>query len=106
MKQHNSSDVNESSYSTTSTSGSVKDILRRKIAQKQAQQNKELASKAQDNSTLTYLIFFCEVRSIVYRDLFPLLTESTVPSSALIIEQSRNLQFSPSTGPFQPVKLL
>ena len=92
MKRHNSSDVNESLSST-----SVKDILRCKIAQKQAQQNKELASKAQDNSTLTYLAstlssadFFCEVRLIVYSDLFPL---PTVPSSALIIEQSRNLQF-------------
>ena len=29
-----------------------------------------------------------------------------MPSSALIIEQSRNLQFSPSTGPFQPVRLI
>ena len=111
MKRRNSSDMNESSSSTTSTS--VKDILRCKIAQKQAQQNKELASNAQDNSTLTYLAstlssadFFCEVRSIVYSDLFPLPTESTVPSSALIIEQSRNLQFSPSTGPFQPVRLI
>ena len=111
MKRRNSSDMNESSSSTTSTS--VKDILRCKIAQKQAQQNKELASNAQDNSTLTYLAstlssadFFCEVRSIVYADLFPLLTESTVPSSALIIERSRNLQFSPSTGPFQPVRLI
>ena len=87
--------------------------LRCKIAQRQAQENKELASNAQDNSTLTYLAstlssadFFCEVRSIVYSDLFPLPTESTVPSSALIIEQSRNLQFSPSTGPFQPVRLI
>ena len=111
MKRRNSSDMNESSSSTTSTS--VKDILRCRIAQKQAQQNKELASNAQDNSTLTYLAstlssadFFCEVRSIVYSDLFPLPTESTVPSSALIIEQSRNLQFSPSTGPFQPVRLI
>ena len=54
MKRRNSSDVNEYSSSAT-TSTSVKDILRCKIAQKQAQQNKELASKAQDNSTLTYL---------------------------------------------------
>ena len=43
--------MNESSSSTTSTS--VKDILRCRITRKQAQQNKELASKAQDNSTLT-----------------------------------------------------
>jgi len=84
MKRHNSSDdhgrecqnkeprkqdVNESSSSTTSTS--LKDILRRRIAQKQAQQYKELASKAQDNSTLTSWAsnpssagYFCEVRSI------------------------------------------
>lgn len=127
MKQHNSSDdhdrecqnkeprkqgVNESSSSTTSTS--VKDILRCRIAQKQAQQNKELVSKAQENFSLTSLSstlssagYFCEVRSIVDSDLFPLPAESTAPSSsALIIEQSRNLQFSPSTGPFQPVRLI
>ena len=104
MKRHNLSDdhdrefqnneprkqsVNESSSST-----SVKDILRCRIAQKQAQQNKELASKAQDNFTLTSLAstlssagYFCEVRSIVDSDLFPLPAESTAPSSsALIIE--------------------
>ena len=126
MKRHNSSDVhdrkcqskeprkqgmNESSSSTTSTS--VKDILRCRIAQKQAQQNKELASKAQDHSTLTSWAstlssagYFCEVRPIVDSDLFPLLAESTAPFSALIVEQSRNLQFSPSTGPFQPVRLI
>jgi len=84
MKRHNSSDdhdrecqnkeprkqdVNESSSSTSSTS--VKDILRCRITQKQAQQNKELASKAQDNSTLTSRAstpsnagYFCEVRSM------------------------------------------
>lgn len=127
MRRHNSSDdhdrqcqnkeprkqgVNESSSSTTSTS--VKDILRCRIAQKQAQQNKELVSKAQENFSLTSLSstlssagYFCEVRSIVDSDLFPLPAESTAPSSsALIIEQSRNLQFSPSTGPFQPVRLI
>lgn len=126
MKRHNSSedhdrecqnkvprekDVNESSSSTTSTS--VKGILRCRIAQKQAQQNKELASKAQNYSTLTSWAstlssagYFCEVRSIVDSDLLPLSAESTSPSSALIIEQSRNLQFSPSTGPFQPVRLV
>ena len=126
MKRHNSSDVhdrkcqskeprkqgmNESSSSTTSTS--VKDILRCRIAQKQAQQNKELASNAQDHSTLTSWAstlssagYFCEVRPIVDSDLFPLLGESTAPFSALIVEQSRNLQFSPSTGPFQPVRLI
>ena len=126
MKRHNSSDVNdrkcqskeprkqgmnESSSSTTSTS--VKDILRCRIAQKQAQQNKELASKAQDHSTLTSWAstlssagYFCEVRPIVDSDLFPLLAESTASFSALIVEQSRNLQFSPSTGPFQPVRLI
>ena len=103
--------MNESSSSTTSTS--VKDILRCRITRKQAQQNKELASKAQDNSTLTSWAstlssagYFCEVRPIVDSDLSPLPSESTVPSSALIIEQSRNLQFSTSTGPFQPVRLL
>ena len=86
--------MNESSSSTTSTS--VKDILRCRIARKQAQQNKELASRAQDNSTLTSWAstlssagYFCEVRPILP-----------------IIEQSRNLQFSTSTGPFQPVRLL
>ena len=126
MKRHNSSedhdrecqnkvprekDVNESSSSTTSTS--VKGILRCRIAQKQAQQNKELASKAQNYSTLTSWAstlssagYFCEVRSIVDSDLLPLSAESTSPSSALIIEQSRTLQFSPSTGPFQPVRLV
>ena len=69
--------MNESSSSTTSTS--VKDILRCRIARKQAQQNKELASKAQDNSTLTSWAstlssagYFCEVRPIVDSDLFPL----------------------------------
>ena len=83
--------MNESSSSTTSTS--VKDILRCRITRKQAQQNKELASKAQDNSTLTSWAstfssagYFCEVRPIVYSDLFRLPSESTVPSSALIIE--------------------
>ena len=103
--------MNESSSSTTSTS--VKDILRCRIAREKAQQNKELASKAQDNSTLTSWAstlssagYFCEVRPIVDSDLSPLPSESTVPSSALIIEQSRNLQFSTSTGPFQPVRLL
>ena len=103
--------MNESSSSTTSTS--VKDILRCRIAQKQAQQNKELASKVQDNSTLTSWAstlssagYFCEVRSMVDSDLLPLLAESTAPSSALIIEQSRNLQFSPSAGPYQPVRLI
>ena len=95
------------------SSSSVKDILRCRIAQKQAQQNKELASKALDNSTLTSWAstlssagYFCEVRSIVDSELFPCPAESTAPSSALIIEQSRNLQFSPSTGPFQPVRLI
>ena len=81
--------------------------------QKQAQQNKELASKAQDNFTLISLAstlssagYFCEVQSIVDSDLFPLPAESTAPSSsALIIEQSRNLQFSPSASQFQPVRL-
>ena len=103
--------MNESSSSTTSTS--VKDVLRCRIARKQAQQNKEHASKAQDNSTLTSWAstlssagYFCEVRLIVDRGLFSLQSESTVPCSALIIEQSRNLQFTTSTGPFQPVRLL
>ena len=103
--------VNESSSSTTSTS--VKDILRCRIAQKQAQQNKELR-RFKNNFTLTSLAstlssagYFCEVRSIVDSDLLPLAAESTAPSSsALIIEQSRNLQFSLSTGPFQPVRLI
>ena len=40
-------------------------------------------------------------------DLSPLTAESTAPSSSvLIIEQSRNLQFYTSTGPFQPVRLI
>jgi len=39
-------------------------------------------------------------------DLFPLQAESTAPSFALIIEQSRNLQISPIAGPFQPVRLI
>ena len=103
--------VNESSSSTTSTS--VKDILRCRIAQKQAQQNKELR-RFKNNFTLTSLAstlssagYFCEVRSIVDSDLLPLAAESTAPSSsALVIEQSRNLQFSLSTGPFQPVRLI
>ena len=46
------------------------------------------------------------MRSIGDGDLFPLPAESTAPSSALIIEESRNLPFSPSSGPFQPVRLI
>ena len=70
MKRHNSSDVhdrkcqskeprkqgmNESSSSTSSTS--VKDILRCKIAQKQAQQNKGACFKG-SRSFYTYLLGF------------------------------------------------
>ena len=128
MKRHNSSDdhdrecqtkeprkqgVNESSSSTTSTS--VKDILRCRIAQKQAKPNKIrslflrfkiIPHLPPEASTLSRAGYFCEVRSIVDSDLFPLPAESTAPSSALIIEQSRNMKFSPSAGPFQPVRLI
>ena len=112
MKRHNSSNdhdqecqnkeprkqgVNEASSLTTLTS--VKDILHCRTVGRQAEQNKELASKVQDNSTLnsgasTLLSagYFCEVQSLVDSDLFLLPAESTAPSSALIIEQSRNLQ--------------
>ena len=68
-KEPRKQDVKEYSSSTTSTS--VKDILRCRIVQKQAQQNKELVSKAQDNFTLTYWAstpssagYSCEVGSI------------------------------------------
>ena len=102
-----------SSEGSLSSALSVKDILRRRIEQKQAQQNEELVSNSQDNSTLTDWAsmlssagFFCEVRSMVQSDLLPFPSESKAPAFALIVEQSEKLQFSPGTGPFQPARLV
>lgn len=102
-----------SSQGSLSSTFSVKDILRRRIEQKQAQQNEELVSKSQENSTLTDWAsmlssagFFCEVRSMVQSDLLPFLSESKAPAFALIVEQSEKLQFSPATGPFRPARLV
>ena len=56
----------------SSSTQSVKEILRREIEQKRVQQNEERFSRSQDNATLSNwasilsnLGYFCEVRSII-----------------------------------------
>ena len=61
-----------SSFQESSSTQSVKEILRRRIEQKRVQQNEERFSRSQDNATLSNwasilsnLGSFCEVRSII-----------------------------------------
>ena len=86
MKRQNASDDGErgnkklgeqavcelSSSQESSSTQSVKEILRRRIEQKRVQQNEERFSRSQDNATLSNwasilsnLGYFCEVRSII-----------------------------------------
>ena len=61
-----------SSSQESSSTQSVKEILRRRIEQKRVQQNEERFSRSQDNATLSNwasilsnLGYFCELRSII-----------------------------------------
>ena len=61
-----------SSSQESSSTPSVKDILRRRIEQKLVQQNEERFPRSQDNATLSNwasilsnLDYFCEMRSII-----------------------------------------
>ena len=73
----------------------TRDILRRRIEQKQVQKNEELVLRSQDNPTLSNWVsivsnlgYFWEVRSIMENALLPHSAEFIVPIVALIIEQS------------------
>ena len=120
MKRQNSSENDQEGYKeprladeSGSLNRSVRTILRRSIELRQAQQSEESASKSEDNSTLRHWAallsnagFSCELRPIVESDSSPFPVEGKAPSLALIVEQTKSLRFSVTTGPFQSVRLV
>ena len=98
-------DVGESGSSEKSLpSTCLKNILRRKIEQKQAQKDQDFASKSQENASLNHWAsilssagYFCEVRPIVQSDLL----ESKLPDFVLIVEQyTLTIPRKPDRGSF------
>lgn len=99
-------------------SSSVKCILRRSLELKQTKQSEEIASKSSVEGTLKQWAevfanasYHCEVRSLIVseRDVSPALESAQgreSPSFALIVEQSSNLFFKHTSGPFQAARLV
>ena len=120
MKRQNSSENDQEGYKeprlaeeSGSLNRSVRTILRRSIELRQAEQSEESASKSEDNSKLRHWAallsnagFSCELRPIVESDSSPFPVEGKAPLLALIVEQTKSLRFSVTTGPFQSVRLI